>query len=198
MAGQQYDNSPPPPFFFNIYSVASQPHGFLGRPGCANKQKQLVAILTRDADAGVSHAVEDHLCFRVSCDADVFVCYDAHARKPAPWLRAAGFRATSSRMRTTDGVYALHQRFYAKGSVVRTPFSLSPPPPAVSPCQRFDAKVHVDSATGGRVWREERLLGCSGQALSPRVLWEGEGGRPCQDARLVGGGLGPILDKNKQ
>ena len=75
---------------------------------------QLVAILTRDADRTVGYDVEDHLSFRVSCDADVYVCYDAHARKPAPWLRLAGFRGTSSRVRTSDGVYALHHRFYAK------------------------------------------------------------------------------------
>lgn len=81
--------------------------------------RQLVAILTSEADKHVSHDIEDHLCFMVSCDAVVYVCYDAHARRPAPWLRRAGFRPTSSRVRTTDGVYALHERFYAKGSTVR-------------------------------------------------------------------------------
>ena len=87
--------------------VAALPEVLAHRP-------QLVAILTRDADRTVGYDVEDHLSFRVSCDADVYVGYDAHARKPAPWLRLAGFRGTSSRVRTSDGVYALHHRFYAK------------------------------------------------------------------------------------
>jgi hypothetical protein len=86
-------------------------------PDVLAHRPELVAVLTRDKDKGVGCDVEDWLTFRVSCDADVYVCYDAHAQKPAPWLKLAGFRGTSSRVRTSDGVYALHHRFYAKARV---------------------------------------------------------------------------------
>lgn len=51
--------------------------------------------------------------------ADVFLCYDANARKPAPWIRYAGFRATTTRVRTTNNVYVLYHRYYPSGAVVR-------------------------------------------------------------------------------
>ena len=74
----------------------------------------LLSFFCASRFCGRRYDVEDHLSFKVSCDGDVYVCVDAHAKKPAPWLRFAGFRGTSSRARTSDGVYALHHRFYAK------------------------------------------------------------------------------------
>jgi hypothetical protein len=48
--------------------VTSLPEILIGR--------QIVAIVTRDSDRDVPNSCQDHLKFRVSCDADVFVCYD--------------------------------------------------------------------------------------------------------------------------
>jgi len=107
---EEGDNNQPSDQINNSY-VTSFPDILLNR--------QIVAIQTKNSDRYVSRTCLDHLKFKVSCDADVFVCYDSKARKPPDWLKTEGFRNTSSRIKTNECIYTLYYRFYSKGTEVK-------------------------------------------------------------------------------